>query len=218
MNTVALSKVKIYKLDDSNTCFEVKINPESLKFSRKVKYAPDKVLGTSAHVSRFDGHAPSTLQFSFILDSTGIAYDKQETIQNTLKKMEKVVYTMNGQVHQPNPLRVNWGNFSFNCRLESLDYDYSLFAPNGEPLRVKVSASFSNYITREKEVKESDKQSPDLSHVIVLKAGESIPFWCNKIYGDASYCSDVARYNGLSTIRNIKPGTRLMFPPLIRNG
>ena len=54
-----------------------------------------------------------------------------------------------------------------------------------------------------------------MSHVVLLKEGESITFWCNTIYGDASYCTDVARYNGLDSFRNVKPGTRLLFPPII---
>lgn len=198
--------------------FEVLINPDSMKFSRKVSYTKDAVLGRSANVSRFDGHAPSNLSFNFVLDGTGVAYDKTESVEDTIKRFEQVVYKYIGGIHQPNPLKVSWGNFSFNCKVETLDYEYSLFAPNGEPLRVKVSVSFVNHITREKEQKESNKNSPDLSHVIVLKAGESIPQWCNTIYGDASYCTDVARHNGLNGFRNVKPGTRLLFPPIVRNG
>ncbi len=216
MNTAALSKVTIFYLFNKNDKFEVLINPESLKFSRKVKYATDKVVGTSANVSRFDGHAPSNLNFSFVLDGTGVAYEKKESVEDTIKRLELVIYKYIGDQHQPNPLTVSWGNFFFNCRVESLDYEYTLFASNGEPLRVKVSASFSNFITREKEVKESDRKSPDLSRIITLKAGESILSWCNEIYGDASYCQEIAEYNKLDSFRNVKPGTLLMFPPLIR--
>ena len=215
---MALAKMTITYLYNPKDRFEVLINPDSLTFSREVKYTTDKVLGTSANVNRFDGNAPSKLNFSFILDGTGVAYEKTESVEDTIKRFEKVVYKYIGNIHQPNPLKINWGNFSFNCRVETLNYEYSLFAPNGEPLRVKVTVSFVNYITREEENTIADRQSPDLSHVILLKAGESIPRWCHTIYGDASYCTDIARYNGLSSFRNVKPGTRLLFPPIVRNG
>lgn len=214
----SLSKLTIAYLYNKNDKFELLINPDSLKFSRKVTYTTDPVMGTSANVNRFDGHAPSNLSFSFMLDGTGVAYDKKESVEDTIKRFENVVYKYIGQRHQPNPLRVSWGNFFFNCRVESLDYDYTLFAPSGEPLRVKVSVSFVNFITRKEEKAKANTSSPDLSHVVVLKAGESIPFWCHRIYGDASYCTDIARYNGLNSFRNVKPGTRLLFPPIVRNG
>lgn len=214
---MALAKMNIINLKNPGNKFDILINPDSLKFSRKVKYTTDKVLGSSANVSRYDGHAPSNLSFNFILDGTGIAYEKTESVEDTIKRFEDVVYRYKGDHHKPNQLKISWGNFSFNCRVESLDYEYSLFAPNGEPLRVKVTVSFVNYITRVEEEKSSKRSSPDLSHVILLKAGESIPWWCHMIYGDASYCTDVAHYNGLSSFRNVKPGTRLLFPPIVRN-
>ncbi|MCD7937364.1 MAG: hypothetical protein LUG98_10925 [Tannerellaceae bacterium] len=213
-----LSKLTITSLADEDEAFELLINPESLKLSRKVKYTDDKTQGTSADVNRFEGYAPSTLSFSFILDSTGVAYDKTESIEDTIESFEGVVYEYVGDNHQPNPLKISWGNFTFNCRLQSLDYEYTLFSSTGEPLRVKVSVSFVSYVTRVEEQVASDKSSPDLSHVVTLKAGESIPLWCYRIYKDPSYCTDIARYNGLDNFRNVKPGTRLLFPPLVRNG
>ena len=213
----SLSKMTILCLDDPDNKFELSINPDSLKFTRKVEYTIDKVVGTSANVNRFHKHAPSNLSFNFVLDGTGVAYEKTESVEDTIEKLEKVIYKYVGDIHQPNTLKVSWGNFSFNCRMESLNYEYTLFAPNGEPLRVKVSVSFVNYISRKEEQAKANAQSPDLSHVILLKAGESIPYWCHIIYGDASYCTDIARYNGLSNFRNVKPGNRLLFPPIVRN-
>jgi hypothetical protein len=64
--------------------------------------------------------------------------------------------------------------------------------------------------------KQAQKQSPDMTHIITLKSGESIVGWCNEIYGDASYCLDVAHYNHLPGFRNISPGTKITFPPLNR--
>ncbi|MCC8134049.1 MAG: hypothetical protein LIP04_11095 [Tannerellaceae bacterium] len=162
---MGLSKLTIaYLFNPENDKFVLLINSESLKFSRKVSYTSDQTLGRAASVNRFDGHAPSNLSFSFILDGTGIAYDKTETVEETIKKFEAVVYRYIGKIHQPNPLKVSWGNFSFNCRLESLDYEYTLFAPNGEPLRVKVSVSFTNFITREEEKKGEWHLTGPVSH------------------------------------------------------
>jgi hypothetical protein len=196
--------------------FELKINPASLKFDKKIKYNEFKLFGASSGYVKYDAHAPSTLSFEFVLDSTGIAYEKKEALDKTLKNFEKIAYDMDGNIHRPNGLTVSWGSFVFQCHLTALSYDYTLFSPEGEPLRVKVSVTFTDDIPLEEAEKRANKQSPDMTHIITLKSGESIAGWCNEIYGDASYCMDVARYNRLAGFRNIPAGTKIAFPPLSR--
>jgi hypothetical protein len=209
----ALTKMKI---QSKTGVFELKINPESFKFNKSIKYNEFKLFGASSGFVKYDAHAPSTLSFDFILDSTGIAYNKTESIDKTVASFEKVAYNMNGEIHTPNGLTITWGTFVFQCHLDSVSYDYTLFNPEGEPLRVKVAVSFTNSTTLEEAEKTAGKQSPDMTHVITLKAGESIAEWCHQIYDDASYCVDVAQYNQLQYFRNIAPGTEILFPPLVR--
>ena len=197
--------------------FEMKINPESLKFSRKIEYNKDLVLGIPAGTEKFNKYVPTTLSFDFLLDSTGIAYPKTGSITKTLELFEKIVFTYAGGSHRPNNITIIWAEIVFKCHLNTVNYDYLLFAPSGEPLRVKVSVSFSDSISLPEAEKQAKKTSPDMTHLVVLKAGESIAVWCNRIYGDASYCADVARHNRLQGFRNVKPGTKIEFPPLVRN-
>ena len=62
---------------------------------------------------------------------------------------------------------------------------------------------------------ESNKSSPDLTHVIEVRAGDTLPNLCNKVYNDPSYYMQVARVNNLSDFCRLVPGTRLVFPPLV---
>jgi len=209
-----LKKMVIKGVD--NSTFTLKINPESLKFSKQIKYNANSVTGASSGTEKFDKYAPTTLSFDFLLDSTGMAYPKTEAIDETIAAFEKVVFLYSGNKHQPNDLTISWGTFVFNCHLNSLNYDYTLFAPSGEPLRVKVSVSFSDNINLEEAETKAQKSSPDMTHIVVLKAGESIAGWCYRIYGDSSYCTDVARHNRLTGFRDAKPGTKVVFPSLVR--
>ncbi|MDR1632368.1 MAG: hypothetical protein LBR97_05775 [Dysgonamonadaceae bacterium] len=204
------------KIQSKAGVFEMKINPESFKFQKNIKYKEFKLFGASSGFVKYDAHAPSDLSFDFVLDSTGLAYEKKETLDKTIADFEKIAYNMDGSLHKPNALTISWGSFVFKCHLKSLSYDYTLFSPGGEPLRVKVSASFTDNISLEESEKKANKQSPDMTHVITLKAGESIAMWCDKIYGDASYCTDIAQYNNLQGLRNIRAGTKIAFPPLAR--
>ncbi len=59
-----------------------------------------------------------------------------------------------------------------------------------------------------------EKKSPDLTHVRSVKAGDRLDLMTNKIYNDSKYVTQIAKANGLTTIRKIKPGKDLVFPPL----
>jgi nucleoid-associated protein YgaU len=92
--------------------------------------------------------------------------------------------------------------------------EHILFTPGGASLRAWAELTFESFISNEEEAKEADKSSPDLSHRVIFKAGDTLPLLCYRIYRDASYYPKVARANGLTSFRRIKPGTPIWFPPI----
>jgi len=62
--------------------------------------------------------------------------------------------------------------------------------------------------------KEANNKSPDLTHLIEIKQGDTLPLICNRVYGDPSYYMEVARYNNLVNFRKLVPGTKLYLPPI----
>lgn len=56
--------------------------------------------------------------------------------------------------------------------------------------------------------------SPNMTKMVTVVAGDTLPDLCFSIYGDSGYYRMVAKYNGLRSFRTLKPGTQLSFPPL----
>jgi hypothetical protein len=205
--------------------FTAQINPASISLSKEIAYAPDDVVGSGSSENKYKRHKENKLSFKIVLDDTGALFNpgqttsgSQKTILSMVNQLETVLYTIHSESHEPRYVTIIWGAFCFEGRTTSLSYDYTLFSPEGMPLRVTISLSFSGHLNKEISNKKENKKSPDLTRVITLKAGESIAGWCNKIYNDPSFCSDVAKCNGLSSFRNVEPGVSLIFPPLGRNG
>jgi len=210
--------------------FTTQINPASISWSKEIVYEQDDVIGSGSNEAKYKGHKEDKLSFKIVLDDTGALFDpkqigdkkttsnSQKSIPSMVNQLEKVLYTIDSESHEPRYVIIIWGAFCFEGRVTSLSYEYTLFSPEGLPLRVTVSLSFSSHLNKTTSNKKENKKSPDLTRVIILKAGESIAGWCNKIYNDPSFCSDVARCNGLSSFRNVEPGMSLIFPPLNRNG
>ncbi len=208
------------------------VNPESFTQNFKVKLNIQQGQGNQGTNASYEGTAPEELKLDFILDGTNtvqgynsklefnaqIDSASQEPalpVKDQLKIFMNTVYNMNGEIHRPHFLKVHWGDgFKFPCILSNLDLNYTLFKPNGDPLRIKVSATFLNYVAQKERVARERKKSPDLTHVRLVKAGDRLDWMTNQIYNDSRYVTQIARANGLTTFRKIKPGEELVFPPL----
>ena len=57
-------------------------------------------------------------------------------------------------------------------------------------------------------------QSADLTHVRLVKQGDSLPALCEQVYGNPRLVAEVARANGLDNFRALRAGMQLRFPPL----
>jgi len=205
-------------VDDSKS-FEVMLNPSSYTHDYTIKYNKDEAQGKAASESKFSKTEPEKISFKIMLDGTGVVglsdiLSKKKDVKSQVKALTDIVYKYKGDLHEPQHVRVLWGSLIFYGRLESLKVEYTLFKPSGEPLRASIDLSFSEFKTKEEEALETNKSSPDLSHQIVVKAGDTLPALCYRVYRDSSYYLDVARVNNITNFRDIVPGSVLHFPPL----
>jgi hypothetical protein len=123
----------------------------------------------------------------------------------------------NGNIHRPNYLKVAWGTLTVKrCVLKGASIAYKLFKPDGVPLRAVITANFTDNSDDQTRVAIAQDQSPDLTHIRTIKAGDSLPLMCYRIYGDANYYLAVARVNRLDNFRRLTPGQKIFFPPLTK--
>ena len=127
------------------------------------------------------------------------------------------VFTYNGSIHRPNFVKIQWGrNITFKGVLMSFDTSYTLFRPDGSPLRAKISLGFTQYVSPETTAKKDAATSPDITHMVTVVQGMTLPQLCNNIWHDDSYYLQVAKYNGLNKFRNLKGINQLIFPPIVQ--
>lgn len=210
-------KLSIEAADGSST-FELMLNPSSFNHGYNINYddKKKKPLGRASAELKFAGYESETIDFTTILDGTGVVKTtKPIDVNKQISDFKKVIYSYVGNKHEPNIVHIIWGTLYFICRLTSFKAEYVLFKPDGTPLRAKLSLAFSGYMTNKEEALASKRSSPDLTHVIEFKAGDTLPLLCQKVYQDGSYYMQVAKANHLASFRDIKPGTQLIFPPLI---
>lgn len=210
---------------------ELQINPESLNFDLEgetpdAEFGGYKISGSPESASAEPpSYKPMRLNFEFYLDATGVVKMpfslKMKGITGWIEEFKNLTYYFHGTDHTPYYVKLGWGDVfksrkfrTYKWRLKSLDIDYSLFNPDGEPLRAKLRCLFEEYFTPGEQQKIVQNSSPDLTHAVMVQSGDTLPLMCQRIYGNCAYYPEVARINGLSNVYRIKPGERLLFPPL----
>ena len=214
-----LQKLKITSYKDNNykgsspAEYEVLFNPEQLEDSVLIQYEKKPPTGGSAEDLKYKGTNPQQFKLNLLFDGTGM-YGSKEDVMSQIIKFKKVAHDMNEETHKPHAVKISWGYFLFKGVLISLKITYSLFKPDGEPLRAKGEATFHSSTTDKERVRKENKSSPDLTHIRIVKAGDTLPLLTKEIYGKESYYMEVARFNNLKSLRQLTPGSKLYFPPL----
>lgn len=219
-----LEKMKIVSYDKGNYSesskageYEVLLNPETYSETYKILYIESKEGGTTGGELKFDKILPDQLKHSFLFDGTGVL-GEAKTVTEQLDDFRKVVFDYSGDVHQPRYLKLIWGDSGkkelFKGRLLDLTITYTLFKPDGSPLRAKGEATFKTSIDKELEELKKKNNSPDLTHVRTVRAGDTLPLMAYRIYGDPSYYLEIARVNKLRNLGKLEAGTQIYFPPI----
>ena len=230
MQEGAIEKVRIYAYKDKLLTspnpevpqpFFLPVNPENYSKNFKVELDIRQGHGNQGTDPRFKSTAPEELKLDFIFDGTDTIEnyyynDSADTsVRRQLELFLKTVYDMEGSIHRPNFLKVHWGEYlTFPCVLSNLDINYQLFEKNGDPLRIKLSATFLNYMAREERAAREQQESPDLTHIRTATAADRLDLLTHDIYNDTRYLLQLAYANNLASFRSLTPGTNLRFPPV----
>lgn len=203
------------KWPDAANPMAVPINPDTYSQTMAAEYTKPRAIATPGTARVFSRDCGAALKLGLMFDGTGAVLGSiMRSVQKQIQDLRRMGLMINGDAHEPNYLKLNWGSLLFKGRLQSLDVTYTLFKPDGTPLRAKVDASFVGFHDNKDAQAELKLSSPDLTHLVTVMPGDTLPLMCARIYGDSGYYPDVAAANGLDGFRRLKVGTDLVFPPL----
>jgi LysM repeat protein len=237
----SIQKLTIATYQDSNYesriksgAFQAFINPTSFSMTYKTELAKEQSQGASKADLKYVASPPSDLLLEFLFDGTGVteansgnklvntiaeklgkgsAFTKK-AVSEQIKAFYEATGQLEGSIHKPHNVIINWGDFEFKGILSELTIEYKLFNNEGMALRAIGKAKFSESISQKLEAETKKTNSPDLTHKRTVKAGDTLPLMTQSIYGDSKYYLEVAKVNGLINFRQLTPGQELFFPPI----
>lgn len=189
---------------------ECPFNPSQFDVSSQVNYGPLKSTGSGASSQQFIDVEADTLSIELFFDTS---QERADVRTEYIDHIDKLLGP-DSEEHAPPLVKVVWPNtLSFDALLTKADKSFTMFLPDGTPVRATVNCTF-------KEVKPSDyrdevkAESTDKSKSRVLTEGDTLWLVAAEEYEDPNHWRTIAEANDIDNPREVPPGTELELPPL----
>ena len=219
--------MSLYKLtiltEDGSTKIVAKYNPEKYSVNKAVQYAEIGIPGLDEPILQFVRGQNEKVTFDLFFDTTDSGMVDNVTDVRTLTQPVYSLLKVNGNTHAPLRFTIDWGagqslfgqrSTTSLCVLESMNEEFTLFAPTGEPLRAKLTLTVRMAATVQVQFQQTPRNSPDRTKVVAVMQGQRISDIAYQEYGDPRQWRPIADANPLINPRFLEPGTTLVVPSL----
>ena len=167
-----LKKILIEAFDENFSkslgSIEAFINPDNYSRDVQIRLKDNPTINSSAATFSFLSVGEEKLTLGkIIVDGTGVVVSKPkpplDTVEGYIKKFRSVVCDWNGDIHSTPYLKITWGSLVFNCICSSVSLKYTLFKPDGTPLRAEITLTLQSTVDPETNAKMAAQNSPDLT-------------------------------------------------------
>jgi hypothetical protein len=190
----------------------VPINPEGYSQKLGAKYTESEAIGASGRQKVLYRELGESLTLKLILDGTGaVPFATTRSVTDQILDLRRIGLRINKDTDETNYLKLSWGVLLFKCRMTRLQIQYTLFNPDGTPLRASVQATFDS--VRPPNAPAGKESARKKGRYETVRAGDTLPTMCQRVYGNPNYYPDVAFANQLDTFA-VSAGRQLYFPPL----
>jgi nucleoid-associated protein YgaU len=214
---------------DNVEFIEVQFNPTEISFSKGVQIAEIAIPGLDSPLLQFVRGHDETVSMDLFFDTTENGMGVGATSVTTLTDKIYSLVKIDPNRHAPPICTFLWnsrfpgcdisdslGNqkrSEFRCLVESVRHKYTLFSPEGVPLRATVSVTLREYKTIDDQFAQLNLNSPDRTQVHILQQGETLSSVAGEHYDRAGEWRQIARANRIEDPRRLDPGTFLTVPP-----
>lgn len=193
----------------------VMFNPESIAIDEEIDWDAQCPPGNEGSDYLYNKTKPRKFRIEFTLDGTGVNTNGTKIpIASQIASFRAATTGIRGDLHRPNFLLVQYGTFVSTCILNSSTVTYTMFDMHGLVIRAKINASFTERTVKVLSDILGMLSSPDLTHKVEVKHGDTLPLLTYNIYNNQTYYLQVAKVNKLKNFRNLKAGTTIVFPPI----
>lgn len=196
-----------YEVKSKKEVIQVLFNPTEYRLNKANQFAEVAIPGLAAPPLQFVRGNARTLSMQLFFDTYEEGSDVREHTQKIMKLLE-----IHNELHAPPICHFNWGQLDFAGVLERADQRFTLFLPDGTPVRATVDVSFKEHYEGQKQA--GSLQSADFAKRYVARRGDTLSGIAYQEYGDPGLWRPIAEENSMDDPLTLQPGQVLVIPAL----
>jgi contractile injection system tube protein/LysM domain-containing protein len=231
----SLARATIINIDRPGPPIECLFNPKEYTFAKQNNWTLGKAVSNLPQ-QQYGGGQPATLQLQLFFDTyeqhrignrvlNGPGDDVRIYTDKIWELMLVVPKLTDKRTKKSRPpmVRFQWGKaWSFEAVVSSVNQRFTLFLPDGTPVRATVDVTFQQIkdtaqLRAAQPSQSRPKQNPTSAgtggeRVWTVREGDTLSWIAYEEYGDPNEWRLIADANGLTSVRRLIPGTVLMIP------
>jgi hypothetical protein len=220
-----LVKAFLTRKDNPAAIVPFLFNPSEFTVERTNQFTEVNIPGLPSSTFQFVKGGARTLSMDLFLDTYEEKIDVRlftdritgwdaGSMFSKLPGIAKGLMDIDSDLHAPPVCLFIWGTFIFPCIIERVSKRFTMFLPEGIPVRATLSVTLKEYKEYEIQVKEAARQSADRTKTWRVKEGDNLWSIAAKEYGNPDLWRPIAVANHIDNPRILKSGMELIIPPL----
>jgi nucleoid-associated protein YgaU len=185
-------------------------NPTEYQVQKANNFAEINIPGLESPPIQFVRGGAEKLTADLIVDTSDTLDDVRDRYVNKLRGLMNI----SKELHAPPIVRLMWSGQIFLGVIESLNITYTLFRPDGRPLRAKLALALKEYRPAAVQINERPTNSPDVEKSWTVRRGDTLASIAGALYRDCSQWRAIAAANAIVDPRRLDPGQTLAVPRL----
>ncbi|MGN9908590.1 CIS tube protein [Phytohabitans sp. LJ34] len=209
----ALARLEIVRpeiADERARRVPLRFNPTDYKLSKANTFAEIAIPGLESPPIQYVRGGSETLSVEALVDTSDTLEDVRAKYVERLRGLMRP----DSREHAPPIVRFVWGRSVFTGVLEKLDITYQLFLPDGTPLRAKLDIGLKEYRPAAVQAMDPPRSSPTVEKSYLVRRGDTLSSIAAALYRQPDAWRELARANGITDPRDLRPGQVLTVPRL----
>lgn len=206
---------------DGCTCL---FNPSEFSIQRSSTYAEHKIPGLDRPILQYINGEAEVMRFSLFFDTYSTGTDSQNMKAALTGKLPAALKTdvrtytepfykllnLNESKHAPDLVDFEWGSMKFEGYVTEIQQKFTMFAPDGFPLRATLDISLKS-----NKKDNNIRNSPDRTKQRVIKSGDRLYSYAKSEYGACAEWRRIAQANNMDNPRLLQSGDSIVIPAII---
>jgi nucleoid-associated protein YgaU len=185
----------------------VLFNPSEYTLEKENEFASIGIPGLESPLLQFIRGGQETLSMELFFDS----YEQRRDVRDNTDQISSLL-KIDSNIKAPPVVKFIWGKLSFTSVLKRATRKFTMFLPDGTPVRATMNVTFQKYQTDEA-LEEIDSGSTDKTRIYTVNEGDSLWSLSARFYGSPGMWRKIADKNKFEDPLKMKSGTQIVIPP-----